>query len=141
MSYISILLPAFYTKETDLDELVSNRFNFKKLLCSKQFEKKTDEFELKQLGDKNSKEFAVKFHESDLSINKIEELIYQRDCLVSLVEKTYESLQTMSEKFADMESQIKAMKTLTTTETKISENDNQKFKDLLQYNYYKIAYN
>jgi hypothetical protein len=65
-----------------------------------------DEFELKQI-EKN--EFAIKFLLSDLSLTKIEELIYKRDCIKSLVEKTFESLQSMSEKLINMEKEFKTL--------------------------------
>jgi hypothetical protein len=80
----------------------------------------------------NSNEFAIKFLQSDLSIQGLEELLYQRDCLISLVEKTYESLHVMSEKFLEMENQIKAVRNSASSDTKLTEVDSQKFKDLLK---------
>ncbi len=64
-----------------------------------------DEFELINI-DKT--EYAIKFKSSDLSLNKIDDLIYQRDCIKSLVEKTFESLQTMMDKLLNMEKDLRA---------------------------------
>ena len=69
-----------------------------------------DEFELIKLSNSNDNkklEFAIKFHNSNLSLEKIEDLVYQRDCIKSLVEKTFESLQSMSEKLSQMEKELK----------------------------------
>lgn len=43
----------------------------------------------------------------DLSVSKIEDLIYQRDCIKSLVEKTFESLKSLTEKMNQIETDIK----------------------------------
>ncbi len=65
-------------------------------------------------------------------MTKIEELLYQRDCIKSLVEKTFESLQSMAEKLSHLEKELK-----TSSENKCEEDktdtlsDNQKLKDLL----------
>lgn len=57
--------------------------------------------------NENSNELYVKFFNSDLSVNKIEELIYQRDSLNSYVEKTIESMKTLQNKLKKLESEIK----------------------------------
>ena len=73
MSYISILLPAFHFNTTDKNELIK--------LCSTQFNIVEDKFELYEFNDNtNNKNFVVKFKESFLSLNSIEDLIYQREC-------------------------------------------------------------
>ncbi len=66
-------------------------------------------------------------------MGKIESLIYQRDCIKSLVEKTFESLHSITDKFLNMEQELKL-----TLENKnvdsgnnINLNDNQKLKSLL----------
>ena len=79
-------------------------FSFtQKKICSFQFQKNFDEFDLKQI---NNNEYAIKFKDSALSLQKIEDLIYQRDCLKSLVEKTFESLQSMTDKLKSMDKEI-----------------------------------
>ena len=45
-----------------------------------------------------NKEYAIRFNQIDFSLKNIEELIYQRDCIKSLVEKTFESLKLLTEK-------------------------------------------
>ena len=79
-------------------------FSFtQKKICLFQFQKNFDEFDLKQI---NNNEYAIKFKDSALSLQKIEDLIYQRDCLKSLVEKTFESLQSMTDKLKSMDKEI-----------------------------------
>jgi hypothetical protein len=69
-----------------------------------QFEKSSGEFDLINISNNNERlEYAVKFFQSDLSLATIEELIYQRDCIKSLSEKTFESLQLMTEKIVNLE--------------------------------------
>ncbi len=79
----------------------------KKIICE-QFEKELDEFELISLNKIEKNEFAVKFNQIDLSVAKIEDLIYQRDCIKSLVEKTFESLRSLTEKLNQIEKDIRS---------------------------------
>lgn len=106
MSYISILVPAFYIKETEKSDIVIKFLIKKKIICE-QFEKDIDEFELVEINKSEKSEFAVKFNQIDLSVAKIEDLIYQRDCIKSLVEKTFESLKSVTEKLNQIERDIK----------------------------------
>ncbi len=77
-----------------------------------------------------------------MSLQKIEELIYQRDCIKSLVEKTFESLQLMSDKLQEMDKEIKNfdrmyflykhLSKINQDEDKINNlQDNQKLKEIL----------
>ena len=91
--------------------------------------------ELKQI---ESCEYAIKFKHSDLSLNKIEDLIYQRDCIKSLVEKTFESLQSMMDKLLNMEKDLRAtigsgyfIYNHSKSENISPTTDTQKLKDLL----------
>ena len=91
MSYISILLPAFHFNTTDKNELIK--------LCSTQFNLVEDKFELYEFNDNtNNKNFVVKFKKSMLSLNSIEELIYQRQCTKCMSEKSFESLKALTQK-------------------------------------------
>lgn len=77
-------------------------------------------------------EYAIKFKQSDLSLSKIEDLVYQRDCTKSLVEKTFESLQSMTDKLVNLEKELRSSlncKHEESNEGGIS--DSQKLKDLL----------
>ena len=76
------------------------------MICE-QFEKEINDFELIYLNKGEKTEFAVKFNQIDLSVAKIEDLIYQRDCVKSLVEKTFESLRSLTEKLNHIEKDIK----------------------------------
>ena len=128
MSYISILLPAFYLQNTPEREDIIK-------FCSEQFETSSDSFELLDINDNNkssNKNYAIKFKESDLSLNSIEDLIYQRDCIKSICEKTFESLQTMTAKLNDLEKEIKSFNENGNEEVKKDlVNDNMKLRDLL----------
>ena len=128
MSYISILLPAFYLQNTPEREDIIK-------FCSEQFETSSDSFELLDINDNNkssNKNYAIKFKESDLSLSSIEDLIYQRDCIKSICEKTFESLQTMTAKLSDLEKEIKSFNENGNEEVKKDlVNDNMKLRDLL----------
>ena len=127
MSYISILLPAFHFNTINKNKILK--------LCSNQFNISEDKFELINLNDNsNYKNYAIKFKESSLSLNSIEELIYQRDCVKSISEKTFESLKLMSVKLTELENQIKSFnENENTEETKKNLiNDNLKLKEMLK---------
>ena len=64
-----------------------------------------------------------------MSLEKIENLVYQRDCIKSLVEKTFESLQSMTDKLVNLEKELKTSLKEESQEGNV--NDNQKLKDLL----------
>ncbi len=88
MSYISLLLPAFYLNTTNLNDIIKQ--------CSIQLNLDSDKFELIEITDKtNNINYGLKFIESSLSLSSIEDLIYQRNCIQSLNEKAFESLQLM----------------------------------------------
>ena len=128
MSYISILVPAFHFNTFDTSEIIS--------LCSIQFETPSENFDLIEFNDKSSsnKNFALKFKESFLSLNSIEDLIYQRDCIKSLNEKIFESLKLMTQKLSDLENQIKSFNENGNNNEDIRKdlvNDNIKLRDLL----------
>ena len=95
MSYISLLLPAFHLNTTDINDIKKH--------CSIQFNLPTDKFELLEIIDKtNNINYALKFIESSLSLSSIEDLIYQRNCIQSLNEKTFESLKSMTMKLNEL---------------------------------------
>ena len=101
MSYISILLPAFHFNSDNKKELIES--------CRDQFNLSEDKFELLDFNDNtNHKNYVIKFKESILSLNSIEELIYQRECVKSISEKTFESLKLMIEKLKELENQVKS---------------------------------
>ncbi len=127
MSYISILLPAFHFNTINKNTILK--------LCSNQFNLSEDKFELINLNDNsNYKNYAIKFKESSLSLNSIEELIYQRDCIKSISEKTFESLKLMNDKLTELEHQIKSFnENENNEETKKNLiNDNLKLKEMLK---------
>ena len=101
MSYLSILLPAFHINSSNKNELIE--------LCCNQFNLSKDKFELIDFNDNtNHKNFVIKFKKSILSLNYMEEILYQRECLKSISEKTFESLKLMIEKLTELENQVKS---------------------------------
>ena len=140
-SYISILLPAFSLKAgnnaIDKAEIAK--------LCSTQFETSIDNFDLFELNllstynsiSANDKhiDYAIKFKESDLSLSSIEDLIYQRDCIRAICEKTFESLRALNLKLNDLQKEITTYNEYGKDSEEIRkdlENDNLKLRDLLQ---------
>ena len=123
MSYISILLPAFHLNTTDISEITKQ--------CSIQFDLSPDKFDVLEFIDKSSKiNYGIKFNESHLSLSSIEDLIYQKDCMQTLSEKAFESLQSMSQKLNEL---INSFKENGNNEEfkKDLMNDNIKLKELL----------
>ena len=101
MSYISILLPAFHFNTLDKNRILK--------LCKSQFNISEEQFELINFNDNTkNNNFAIKFKESSLSLNSIENLIYQSECVKSISEKTFESLKLMNNKLLKLENNIKS---------------------------------
>ena len=99
MSYISVILPAFHLNTIDINEIEN--------LCSIQFNISKESFELLKIDDNTNKiNYGLKFIESCLCLNSLEDLIYQRNCMQSLCEKAYESLQSMNERLTQLENQL-----------------------------------
>ena len=127
MSYISILLPAFHFNTTNKTELIK--------LCCTQFNIVEDKFELYEFNDNtNNKNFVVKFKESFLSLNSIEDLIYQRECSKCISEKSFESLKALTQRLSELENQIKSKKENGNSEEikKNLLNDNIKLREMLK---------
>ena len=123
MSYISLLLPAFHLNTIDINDIIKQ--------CSIQFNLSADEFEVLEINDKtNNINFGIKFNESSLSLSSIEDLIYQRNCMQSLSEKVFESLQLMTKRLNEL---INSFKENGNSEEfkKDLMNDNIKLKELL----------
>ena len=127
MSYISILLPAFHFNSSNKNEIIK--------LCSSQFNISEDKFELYDFNDNtNHNNYIIKFKESLLSLNSIEELIYQRECVKCISEKTFESLKIMTEKLSELENQVKSFNEKSNNE-EIKKNlmdDNIKLREMLK---------
>ena len=123
MSYISLLLPAFHLNTTDSSDIIKQ--------CSIQFNLSSDKFELLEIIDKtNNINYGIKLQESNLSLKSIEDLIYQRNCMQSLSEKIFESLQSMTKKINEL---INSFKENGNSEEfkKDLMNDNIKLRELL----------
>ena len=101
MSYIWIILPAFHLNTTDKNDI----FNY----CCSQFNITQDNFSLIEFTNDQFKDninYGIIFNESNLSLHKIEQLIYERNCIQNLSEKAFESLQLLSKKISDLENII-----------------------------------
>ena len=123
MSYISLLLPAFHLNTTNINDIIKQ--------CNIQFNLTSNKFELLEINDKTNKiNYAIKFTDSNFSLRSIEDLIYQRNCMQSLSQKTYDSLQLMAHKLNEF---INIFKENGNSEEIKKElmNDNIKLKELL----------
>ena len=123
MSYISLLLPAFHLNTIDINDIIKQ--------CSIQFNLTPDEFEVLEINDKtNNINYGIKLNESSLSLSSIEDLIYQRNCMQSLSEKVFESLQLMTKRLNEL---INSFKENGNSEEfkKDLMNDNIKLRELL----------
>ena len=101
MSYISIIVPAFHLNTTDKNDICN--------YCCSQFNITQENFSLIEFNDDKYKDninYGIIFNESNLSLNKIEQLIYERNCIQNLSEKAFESLQLLSKKISDLENVI-----------------------------------
>ena len=117
MSYISIIVPAFHLNTTDKNDI----FNY----CCSQFNITQDNFSLIEFSNDQLKDninYGIIFNESNLSLHKIEQLIYERNCIQNLSEKAFESLQLLSKKISDLENIINNIR----EEKKNIENKNNK---------------
>ena len=101
MAYISIIVPAFHLNTSDINDI--NNY------CCSQFNITKDNFSLIEINDDNLKDnihYGIIFDESNLSLHKIEQLIYERKCIQNLSEKAFESLKLLSKKISDLENVI-----------------------------------
>ena len=105
MSYISLIVPAFHINKKDPNEISK--------YCCSQFNTSKDNFNLIEF--KNDKfedktHYGIIFNESNLSLNKIEQLIYERNCFQNLSDKACESLELITKKIKDLEYLINSLK-------------------------------
>ena len=105
MSYISLIVPAFHLNTNDMNDI-------NKYLCS-QFNFTSDKYTLIKIKDDNQKQeihYGIAFNESNLSLQKIDQLIYQRNCNQNLSNKAFECLELISKKINDIEYIINSVK-------------------------------
>ena len=120
-SYISILLPAFKLNTKDINQI--------KNICSLQFNTPKEEIEVSQFKDNTDKiNYWVKFANSSLSLNSIEILIYEKNCLKILTDKVFESLNDMSKKLKELEEKLNSYSTNSINNI----NNDNKLKQLIQ---------
>ena len=95
MSYISLILPAFHFNTIVINDIIKQ--------CSIQFNLSPEKFEVLEINDKtNNINYGIKLNESSLSLSSIEDLIYQRNCIQSLSEKVFESLQLITKRLNEL---------------------------------------
>ena len=107
MSYISIIVPAFHLNTVDINEI--NNY------CCSQFNISPENFQLVEFENNKYKDkinYGIIFKESNLSLQTIEQLIYERNCIQNLSEKVFESLQLTTKKINDLEYLINSRKDL-----------------------------
>ena len=102
MSYISILIPAmYYSENTDITS--ASEFFSEKLGVSKS---DYDIFEIQPIISENT-EYGVRLHNSKLSLNYLEEILYQKNCMKVYMDKTFESLQSMMSQISVLENELR----------------------------------
>ena len=105
MSFISIIVPAFHLNTNNINEI--NKY------CCSQFNINIDNFNLIEIKNNDLIDkihYGIIFNESNLSLNKIEQLIYQRNCIQNLSDKVFESLQLITKKLNNLENLINSIK-------------------------------
>ena len=106
MSYISLIVPAFHINTVDPNEIVK--------YCCDQFNTTKDNFNLIELNNnkifEDKTHYGIIFEESNLSLQKIEQLIYERNCIQNLSDKAFESLQLITQKLNDLEFLLNSLK-------------------------------
>ena len=105
MSYISFILPAFHLNTIDKDEI--NKF------CCRQFNISKENFKLLEIKDEKFNDkinYGIIFNKSNLSLQTIEQLIYERNCIQNLCEKAFESIKLISKKINDLDHLINDLK-------------------------------
>ena len=105
MSFISIIVPAFHLNTNNINEI--NKY------CCSQFNINIDNFNLIEIKSNDLIDkihYGIIFNESNLSLNKIEQLIYQRNCIQNLSDKVFESLQLITKKLNNLENLINSIK-------------------------------
>ena len=107
MSFISILLPAFYCQDSEFEKIVHNILK-QKDFSVKQFGRSEDDMEMILIRDEPL-EYAINFRKFDLSVEKIEDLINQRNNMRIILEKTYESMNVLMKKFNENENNINSI--------------------------------
>jgi hypothetical protein len=103
MSFISILLPAVYSQYSDING-ASASFASKLNLSQSDF----DIIPLDPASETVT-EYAVRLHNSNLSLNHLEEILYHRSCMKVYMEKTFESMQSMMSRINVLESELREL--------------------------------
>ena len=126
MTFCSILTPAFSVNSYEYSTFVKQ--------CCENFGVKTDDFELYALVPlkdvKNPIEAVVKLKKNNFSLSKIEDLLAQKDQLLSQLQRSRDALSSYSEKLQDRKTASFDEK----TNRKIIklEEDNKKLRSLLK---------
>ena len=104
MSYISLIVSAFHLNTVDKNEI--NKY------CCSQFKTSEDNFDLVEIKDDKFKDinsYGIIFNKSSLSLQEIEQLIYERNCIQNLSEKVFECLE-LANRLNDLENLINSLK-------------------------------
>lgn len=63
-------------------------------------------------------EYAIRFHNTDLSLEKLEDLINQRNNMKIILEKTYESMNILMNKYNENDPNLKPISKTPTSKSK-----------------------
>lgn len=135
MSYISLIVPAFHLNTVDKNEI--NKY------CCFQFKTSEDNFNLVEIKNENLDEiinYGIIFNKSILSLQAIEQLIYERNCMQNLSENIFESLQLISKKLNNLENLINSIKVKSQNFEKEEEKNNNYIENIKEKEKQKIKY-
>lgn len=127
-SYISILIPAFHLNTSNIQQI--------QIFCCKILNISQNDFELLTINDKiQNNIYCIKFIDSNLSLSSLSELIYQKNCLSNISNKSIESLKAITSTIIDLENQINLYKKINNNTKKenniILKEENEKLRKLL----------
>lgn len=103
MSFISILLPAVYSESSDI--------NGASATFAEKLNLSTSDFDIIPLdpASEDITEYAVRLHNSNLSLNHLEEILYHRNCMKVYMDKTFESMQCMMSRISLLEYELREL--------------------------------
>ena len=103
MSFVSILLPAIYSQSEDI--------NGASAVFAEKLNLSQSDFDIISLdpASENFTEYAVRLHNSNLSLNHLEEILYHRNCMKVYMDKTFESMQVMMSRISLLENELREL--------------------------------
>lgn len=95
------MIPAIYSPNSDIE---SAGISF-----SEKLNMSRSDFDIIPLdpASRDNIEYAVRLHNSNLSLNYLEDILYHRNCMRVYMDKTFESMQSMMSRISMLENELK----------------------------------